>query len=82
MKLVGNKEMIIPVKIRKSRLYISSFLTYFTEHDFLFLCVFLKWCWRRAVFLSHQVIGMLPGKGGQAPFVTCGAKVIPFCLSQ
>lgn len=30
----------------------------------------------RSVF-SHQVIGMFPGKDGQAPFVTCAAKVIP-----
>lgn len=28
------------------------------------------------VVLSHQVIGMFPGKDGQAPFVTCAAKVI------
>lgn len=32
------------------------------------------------VFPSHQVIGLLPGKNGQAPFVTCGAKVIPFTM--
>lgn len=33
-------------------------------------------------FISHQVIGLLPGKDNQAPYVTCAAKVILFCLSQ
>lgn len=35
--------------------------------------------------LSLQVIGMLPGKDGQSPYVTCGAKVSepkPVSLSQ
>ncbi|KAJ0062090.1 hypothetical protein NL108_015678, partial [Boleophthalmus pectinirostris] len=26
----------------------------------------------------NRVIGMLPGKNGMAPYVTCGAKVLPF----
>ncbi|MEQ2273025.1 hypothetical protein XENORESO_020240 [Xenotaenia resolanae] len=30
----------------------------------------------------NRVIGLLPGKDGQAPSVTCGAKVIPFFPSQ
>lgn len=46
------------------------------------LGVKLSCCYRGTVFLSPQVIGMLPGNNGQAPYVTCGAKVIPFCLSQ
>lgn len=28
-------------------------------------------------YLPVQVIGMLPGKDGQSPYVTCGAKVRP-----
>ncbi|KAG7515624.1 hypothetical protein JOB18_012382 [Solea senegalensis] len=28
----------------------------------------------------NRVIGMLPGKDGQAPYITCGAKVIAPCL--
>lgn len=31
---------------------------------------------------SPQVIGLKPGKNGQPPYVTCGAKVIPLCLSH
>lgn len=31
---------------------------------------------------SPQVIGLMPGKNGQPPYVTCGAKVIPLCLSH
>lgn len=57
------------------------------EMYFLFILkekTHVKWeyCWTHADSLSLQVIGMLPGKDGQAPFVTCAAKVIPFCLSH
>lgn len=31
---------------------------------------------------SPQVIGLMPGKNGQPPYVTCGAKVIPSRLSH
>lgn len=36
-------------------------------------------CWESNKIMSvssHQVIGMFPGMDGQAPFVTCAAKVI------
>lgn len=39
------------------------------------MSLFLSEMGTLSFLLSHQVIGMLPGKDGQAPYVTCGAKV-------
>lgn len=92
MKLVGNEEKIIPGKKRRpdysywllQLLLISSIFQKFQAWFSIPVCLTKKWywCWRSVAFSSRQVIGMLPGKNGQAPYVTCGAKVIPFCLSQ
>lgn len=73
-KLVGNdkkKKVTIIIKLIGFCIYHHSLMLYR-----------LKMNKKRFSLFSHQVIGLLPGKDNQAPYVTCAAKVIPFCLSQ
>lgn len=73
-KLVGNdkkKKVTIIIKLTGFCIYHHSLMLYR-----------LKMNKKQFSFISHQVIGLLPGKDNQAPYVTCAAKVIPFCLSQ